>query len=159
MNEKYQKGAGVVEIIIGLAIMMVGVFSVVAAYNYYLRFAVAHENDVQAALLAEEGIEVVKLLRDSGWSAKIATLSPGVNYGIEFINGAWTSTTSLKYIDAKFLRTFVLNNVYRDASYDIASLGTLDLNTKEVTVSVSARNILATSTKTISTYITNIFSN
>ncbi len=114
---------------------------------------------MQTALLLEEGVEAVKLLRDSGWTAKIAPLVPGVNYGVAYVSGAWTSTTSLKYIDNKFYRTFALTDVYRDSNDKIASSGALDSNTKKVVVSVSVRTILGTTTKSISTYLANIFSN
>ncbi len=158
MNAR-NKGSGIVEVLIGLAIIAVGIFSIMRAFNYYLKFALSHRYDVQTALLLEEGIEAVKILRDAGWSAKIAPLSPGTTYGLAYFGGTWTSTTTLKYIDSKFSRTFVLSNVYRDANDKIASSGTLDSNTKKITISVAVRNILATSTKSISTYITNLFAN
>ncbi len=153
------KGSGTIEVIVGLSIVIVGVFSLLKTYNYYLKFALSHKYDVQTALLAEEGIEVVKLLRDVSWTTKIAPLTVGNGYGLAFVNGSWTSTTTLKYADSKFSRTFKLGDVYRGSDDKIASSGTLDSNTKKVTVSVSVRNVFSTTTKSISTYITNLFAN
>lgn len=157
---KYKNsGSGILEVIVGLAIVAVGVFSLLRAYNYYLNFALLHKYNVQAVLLAEEGVEAVKLLRDTSWSSKITPLGTGTPYGIAFVGSSWTSTTTRQYIDGRFDRTFVLSEVYRDSNDRIASSGTLDSNTRKLIVSVSSRNMLATTTKSISTYITNIFAN
>ncbi|MEK7066025.1 MAG: hypothetical protein AAB965_00445, partial [Patescibacteria group bacterium] len=82
-------------------------------------------------------------------------------YSLAFVNSMWTSTTTGygRYIDGDFDRTFVLSNVYRNSSDSIASSGTLDSGTKKLVVSVSYRTLLGTTTKTMSTYITNLFSN
>jgi Tfp pilus assembly protein PilV len=156
---KKNSGTGIIEVIVGSAIILIGIFSVLKTYNYYLRFALSHRYDVQATLLAEEGIEVVKLLRDASWAQNISVLSSGVPYRLAFSNSAWTSTTSTKYIDGKFSRIFILSDTYRDSGDKISSSGTLDPNTKKVSVSVAVRNNFGTTTKSISTYITNIFSN
>ena len=156
-----QKGSGLVEIVVGLAIIFTSIFFLIKTYNYYLKFALIHKNDVQATLLLEEGIEVVKVLRDVSWTNKIATLTPGTSYSLAFTNSVWTSTTTShgRYIDGDFDRTFTLGNVYRNSSDSIAPSGTLDPGTKKVVVSVSYSTLLGTTTKTMSAYITNLFSN
>jgi Tfp pilus assembly protein PilV len=156
---KKNSGTGMIEVVVGSAIILVGIFSILKTYDYYLKFALSHRYDVQATLLAEEGIEVVKLLRDTSWSQNISTHSSGIPYRLAFSNAVWTSTTSTKYIDSKFSRTFVLSDVYRDSGDKISTSGTLDPNTKKVAVFVAVRNIFGTTTKSISTYITNIFDN
>lgn len=159
MMKSQNRGSGIVEIIVGLAVIVLGIFSLLKTYNYYLKFALSHRYDVQTALLAEEGIEAVRFLRDFSWTTKIAPLTPNTSYRLAFVNSIWTSTTSPKYIDAKFDRIFVLSDVYRDSSDVIASSGTLDPNTKKVIVSVSVRGVFGTTTRSISAYITNLFSN
>ncbi|MBI3633949.1 MAG: hypothetical protein HY226_06720 [Candidatus Vogelbacteria bacterium] len=154
-----KKGAGIMEVIVGLAIVMLGVFVLLRTYNYYLKFGLLHKYDVQAALLAEEGIEAVKLLRDSGWTNKISTLNSGIVYRLAFVNSSWTSTTTVKYIDGVFDRTFVLSDVYRDSNDDVANSGTLDPGTRKLIVFVAYRSGLSTTTKSISAYITNLFAN
>lgn len=153
------RGSGIIEVIIGLTIVSVGIFALIRTYNYYIKFALAHRYDVQATLLAEEGIEAVKLMRDISWTNRIANLNSDINYGIALTDGVWTSTAGVNYVDNKFERSFVLSDVYRDPEDSIAVSGTLDPDTKKVTVTVSVRTILSTTTKSISTYITNIFDN
>ena len=152
-------GGGAIEVIVGLAIVLTGVFALLKTYNHYLRFALVHKDDVRAALLVEEGIEAVKLLRDKGFASKIATLSSEVSYGLGFVSSFWESTTTRKYIDGIFDRTFVFSDVYRGPNDDISASGILDPDTKKVTVSVSYLGISGTTTKSASAYITNIFNN
>ncbi len=153
------RGSGIVEVIVGLAIVLTGVFALLKTYNYYLSFALGHKYDTRATFLAEEGIEVVKLLRDKGFAAKIVTLNVGVTYSLGFVNSFWESTTTRKYVDGIFDRTFVLGDVYRNPTDDISASGVLDPDTKKVTVSIAYRANNSTTTKSISAYITNIFNN
>ena len=159
IKKNKQNGAGAIEVIVGLSIVLIGIFSLLRTYNYYLKFGLSHKYDVQAGLLLEEGVEAVKIIRNISWNSRISTLTPGTSYHLAFVNSLWTSTTTNKYIDGIFDRTFVLSDVYRDLSDDISDSGTLDLNTKKVVVSIAYRNGLATTTKSISAYITNLFNN
>lgn len=154
-----QNGSGLIEVVVGLAIIFMSIFAMVRTYNYYLKFALSHKGDVQASLLMEEGIEVVKILRDVSWGSRITPLSAGMSYYLTFDGSSWKSTTTNKYIDGVFSRTFVLDNVYRDASDRIYSAGALDPNTKKVTVSVSYLNLMGTTTESMSSFITNLFNN
>jgi len=110
---------------------------------------------IQVAFLLEEGMETVKIIRDSSWN-NINNLTTGNTYFLEFLNHDWIATSTNTYIDGKFERSFVIENVYRDINDDIiVSGGTLDINTKKTTVSVSWHNGKSTSTKSISAYLTN----
>ena len=154
-----ESGTGLIEIILALSIVLLGVFALLKTYNYYLRFALSHRHDAKVALLLEEGIEAIKILRDVSWSQKIATLSSGSVYSLEFVNSTWSATTSRKYVDGVFDRTLVLSDVYRDSSDDIAGSGVLDSNTKKAVVLVAYNGIVGTTTKSVSVYVTNLFSN
>ncbi|MBI3632752.1 MAG: hypothetical protein HY226_00515 [Candidatus Vogelbacteria bacterium] len=158
-NKNKKKGAGIIEVIVGLAIVMVGIFALIRTYGYYLKFGLLHKYDVQASLLLEEGVEAVKLLRDTGWSSKISGLTVDSTYRLAFVNSSWTATTTKKYVDGIFDRTFTLSNVYRNSNDDISASGTLDPGTKKLVVAVAYRNGQSTTTKSISAYITNLFSN
>jgi len=136
------KGLTLVEVVIASAIILAAVVGLLSVHSLYLKVALANAQTVKAAYLAEEGLEEIRFLRDSSWSINIANL---------------TSTTT--YIDG-FQRTITLDAVYRDSSDDIVSApGTLDANTKLVSASVSWPKGGATTTKTISTYLTNIYEN
>jgi len=152
-----QKGFGLVEVMIAACIITVGIVALISSYSIYIKYAFANMYNVQAAYIAEEGLEAVTWLRDNGWSAKIATLTAGSNYYLEFSNSIWKATTTPQYIDGMFLRKFVLSNVSRNGSgVIVTSGGTNDANTKLVTVTVDYRQGSATSTNTIATYITNL---
>ncbi len=153
----FKNGSGFVEIIVGLSIIAVVSFTVAKSYDYYLRFALSRQNDIQAAFLAEEGIEAVKFLRDISWTEKILPLSPNVSYGLLFDGATWQFTAAPSPIYNIFYRTFVMEEVYRNSNDQISGTGVLDSGTRKLIVNVSYRNIFGTTTKSISTYITNIF--
>ena len=72
-------------------------------------------------------------------------------------NNTWKATSTIYTIDSIFDRTFKLYSVNRDSNGRVVlNGGTLDSNTRELTVSVSWRLKGATTTKVLSTYITNI---
>jgi len=100
---------------------------------------------------------VMRFLRDSSWSANIAPLSLDVDYGLVFDAGVWQVTADNIWVDNTFERTITLSTVYRDSSGDIVSLGgTLDPDTLLLVSNVSWSNRGATTTKSISTYLTNL---
>lgn len=148
------------EVIIATSLILVFLVSLVAAYNLYLRLSLGNVRKVQATFLAEEGIEAVKLIRDSSWNGNIVPLSVDTSYYLAFSGSSWTATTSRQLIDNIFDRTFVLSSVFRDSASDIVeSGGSLDPGSRKIVVSVSWFEHGATSTKTVSTYITNLFNN
>lgn len=157
---KNQKsGFGLVEIIIGVAIISASLFSLAAVSQISLRLAQTSRQNIKAGFLLEEGVEAVKFLRDAGWDTNIASLTAGVPYYLNFNGTSWESTYVNSYIDGVFERSFVIEDVYRDANDDIAESGDFDLNTKKISVFVSWETPTGTMTKSISTYITNIFNN
>ncbi len=103
---------------------------------------------------------MVKGLRDASWTGNIASQTNDTPYYLDFVNSAWALTTTLLLIDSKFSRTVTFSAVGRNSSSDIvASGGTSDPNTRKVTVVVSWPLGGITATRSIETYITNIFSN
>lgn len=158
-NKISNRGIGLVEVVIGSAVMLLVVVAVVNVYGSYISFALANQENTKANFILEEGLESVIFLRDSGWTANIATLTPGSTYYLYFNGTNWVSTTTPQYIDGNFLRSFVINNVNRDSNDDIASSGTNDPDTKKVTVTLAYFQGHATTTKTLSTYITDLYEN
>ena len=98
-------------------------------------------------------------MRDNGWTANIASQTASSTFYISFNGSTWVSTASNTYIDGTFERSVVLYDVYRDGGEDITESGTLDPDTKKVTVSVSWRAQSGTSTRSLSIYMTNMFNN
>lgn len=158
-TSKYKEGFGLLEVVIGITIISISIFSLIAVAQITSRVSNQNSRSIKASFLLEEGLEAVKTIRDSGWTANIDSLSIGTDYYLEFNGTNWQTTGSNVFIDNVFERKFVVGDVYRDANDDIVSAGTLDLNAKKLTVFVSWRERSATTTKNISTYITNFFDN
>lgn len=156
---KRQQGFGLVEVLIGASIITLGIVALIQAFGIYVKFALNNDRNVQAAYLAEEGLEVATFLRDGGWGANYDRFTIGANYYISWNGSSWATTTTEQNIDGIFWRKFVVDNVYRDANDKIASSGTLDPNTKKVTVTVAYKQGVATTTKTMSTYLTDLYGN
>lgn len=156
MKQNFNKGFGIVEIIVGAAIISFAFFGLMNTANLSLK--VLHENsrDLKAVFLLEEGAESVKILRDEDWN-NIAALVIGTDYYLEFDGEIWNSTTTNVFIDDFFEKKFIFEDVYRDSNDDISVSGTLDPNTKKTAVSVSWRGRNGTTTKSVSFFISNIF--
>ncbi len=154
------KGFGLLEIAIGVSIISLSIFSLTAVSKLALKLTEESARNTQASFLLEEGVEALKILRDSSWSINIASLAPGTVYYLSFVNHNWQTTSINIYIDGIFERSFVLQNVNRDINDDIVSSGgILDPDTKKITVSVSWLSRNGTTTQGVSAYITNLFNN
>lgn len=157
---KNEEGSSLVEALVATALTLVVSLALSTVFTSILNMSLANSNRIQATFLAEEGVEVARILRDSGWTSNIEIHSSGVPFFIAFENSNWSATSSSAYIDGTFERSVTLSDVYRDSNHDIVSSGgTLDSTTKKATVFVSWSNRSATSTKTLSAYLTNIFNN
>jgi Tfp pilus assembly protein PilV len=151
-----QKGSGLVEILVAVFIITIILGSLVAVASMYLSNAKESLRSTQAAYLASEGIEAVKTIRDTSWD-NITALVNGTDYYLYFDNNlsVWKATTTKSSIGG-FSRILNISSVYRDSNYRIIlSGGTIDTNTKKVTAYVSWNTKNSTTTKYISTYITN----
>jgi len=163
MNKNFlQKGSGLVEILVAVFIFSIILGSLVTASNMYLSGAGDSLKYAKGAYLAQEGIEAVKTIRDNNWN-NISVLADNTDYFLYFdtsssTNNIWKTTSISSFTDSFFLRRFRLNSVNRDSNGRIVSGGgTSDLNTKKITVYVSWPSKTGTTTKTLSTYVTNLF--
>lgn len=151
------KGFGLIEIIIGSAILTLSLIAISTYFQKTLQLNQDSGKLVKASFLLEEGIEVTKFFRDTSW-VNISGLTAGSSYFLLFDGVKWATTSSNVFVDGIFERKLVIDNVFRDTNDDIASGGgTLDANTKKATVSVAWSGRTGTTTKSISTYLTNIF--
>ncbi len=158
------RGFSLIEVVISAAIILVVSVSVVTMYAKYVRSASTIDLSLKASYLAEEGAEVVKYFRDSTWSGKISTLATSTDYSLNFSTSTlvWSTSTSVQLIDGLFDRRIRLSNVRRDANSDISTstIGTTyDPNIRLVTVTVSWAVGGSTTTKRLSTYVANLYSN
>lgn len=155
-----QSGFGLVEIVIGAAIMAVILFASAGYYQQSLKISTATSQKIQADYLVEEGLEAGRMWRDTSWS-NVSGMASGTPYYLSWNGSTWATTTTPSLIDGTFDRYVVASPVSRDAASDqiVLSGGVVDTNTKKITAYVSwydvARN--ATSTVSASTYLTNLF--
>lgn len=157
LNKHRSKGFGLIEIIIGSAILTVSLIAISTYFQKSLQLSQDSGKTTQASFLLEEGMEVAKFFRDTSWQ-NISGLTVGTSYFLQFDGTKWATTSFNVFVDGVFERKLVIDNVARDANDDIVSSGgTDDSGTKKATVSVSWLGRTGTTTKSISTYITNIF--
>jgi type II secretory pathway pseudopilin PulG len=157
MRNKNNKGFGIAEIVVAVAIIALSIFGLLSVASVSLKTLRNNTANIQAAFLLEEGVEAVKILRDSGWSVNIVPLGAETNYYLAFNGATWKATTTNAFIDNLYERKFSVNEINRDGNDDIAASGILDPNTKKITVFVSWLSNNGTTTKSISTYITKLF--
>lgn len=149
---KKNNAFSLVEVIVAVAIFVLlatGVFSVVS--NSYRNYS--GSGDKQTVVeFAQEGIEIVKSIRDNGWQ-QIENAADGTDQGVAKNASGYWEFSGTSNTQGDLTRVIVLSAVTRDSNGDIvASGGTDDPNTKKVTVTVSATGM---SNYVLTTYITN----
>ena len=156
------RGFTLIEALVGAAILVACAAALFSAYALFLRGEFLNINKIQANLLAEEGIEAVRLMRDQSFSQNIAPIAAGSPRYLNWDSSAsaWNASASDIFIDGIFERKIVFDSVSRDSAGDItASGGTIDPNARKVTLSVSWRAQTGTTTVSLAAYMTNLFAN
>jgi hypothetical protein len=160
VNKKLSRGLSIIELVLATAIISAFLIAVIFSFTSLLKLAFSNVKTVKAVFLAEEGVEVVKYLKDVSWENNINLLvSNGTKgYHLNFTGLGWEISEDNIFIDGSFERIFVLENVYRDESSGqiVESGGSLDAGAKKLTVYISWLSGGATSTRYISTYIADI---
>ncbi len=169
MNNYYSKsrsqGMSLIEILIGCSIIVIGIIALSSTFTRYVSFALNNERNIQAAYLAEEGLEAVTFLREKSWATHVATLSTTTAQYLTWdsTNRFWKATSTPQYIDEMFLRSVNVADVRRNNTSEAISTSTsgtyYDPNTKKITVSVAFKKGTATTTQMLTTYITNLNAN
>ncbi len=153
----YQRGFSLVEVLVGAAIIVSSLVGLLTIFGNLAQLNVKNIQAAQAAFLLEQGAEVARYWRDQNWS-NISGLTAATNYRAVYASNRWSTSTTPTLIDGLFDRTIVATNVNRDSNQDIVtSGGTLDSETRLITVTVAWRQDAATTTKTLSLYLSNIF--
>lgn len=156
---KISAGFSLVEVVVAVSVAILSILAAWNVYNLFIKLSFSNPSLFQASFLAEEGIEAVKFMRDGGWTANISTVPASSPRTFVFNGSSWSLASAPSLIDGKYDRRVVFEDVYRDMAGNIAAAGSLDQNTKKVTVTVSWSKDSATSTRQITTYVSNIFRN
>lgn len=159
-SDIYKKGISIVEIILASAIISLSVISISVVYGNFVILSVGNTEKVQAEFLLDEGVEAIKIMRDASWS-RIASTTPGTKYYFIWSQNQWGATTTPSLVGDKFTRTFTTYSVHRDVStFNIlssTSSGSLDTGTRKVDIAVSWSQKGATSSKSTTMYIFNLY--
>ena len=151
-------GMGLVEIVIGSTIITLAIAGMASVFSLYLNKTINLTDGIKGEFLAKEGVEALISMRNKSW-VNIANIPINTTrYFVYGANGFATSTSNI-YIDEKFERSFILEEVYRDVSSNIAGSGTLDNKSRKATVLVSWRKDEATTTRNLSVYLNDVFGN
>ena len=145
------------EIVVGVSILTASFLGVLTVFNNLVKSSRSMIHLYQSAFLLEEGVEAGRILRDQSWT-NLGGWSSGTAYHLVWTGSAWSTSTTPTLLDGLYERKITETNVSRDnISQDIVtSGGTLDPGTKLVTVTVAWLESGATTTKSLSTYLTNI---
>ncbi len=153
------KYAGVTSIEVVLGVSLAGIIIVYSATSIVQFINTARDVTVQtqALYLAEEGLELVRYVRDNDWT-DISALSLGSTQYLSVTSSDVTITGTPEVID-EFTRSFSVQNVYRNSStFDIVASTTggsvSDPDAKYVTATVSWGN--PTKSVSLTTILTNI---
>lgn len=161
-KENFKKGMMLAEILVAVFIFSITLSVLININNFYLTSVSSSLKSVKAAYLAEEGMEAVRIIRDTDFSHFI-NLNERENYYLHFINSAsstWEATSSISSKNTDGIdRWFVLDSTRREYNKITTSTGDIDLNTKKVTVYVSWDDRGNINTKSFSTYLTKIIPN
>ena len=157
-------GFGIVEVLVASAIISTAIFSLYYVFVLSHRLSAGAGEKISANFLAEEGLEVMRYLRDESWEDNLKNLSVSTNYYIDFdkINSEWSvGTANPGPIDGRFTRVITVANVSRDGLDNIVLTGgTNDPDTKKINVAISWSAAPGTvSSITLSTYLSDIFNN
>lgn len=152
-----KRGFGLVEIVLGSAIITSAFFGVLSVAKNSLRVNEVQLREAEAGYLLLEGEEAVRSMRDISWT-NINGLSTTTTYYISFstTTGRFSTSTQYQLIDSIFERSFTTSNVYRNGSDVISQSGTYDAGTRKINMNISWLNRNATTTITANFYLSNI---
>jgi type II secretory pathway pseudopilin PulG len=132
------KGITAIEVVIGVSIAALVLTFATHSLVRFINTGRSVTEKTQALYLAEEGLELIRFVRDSAWS-NISGLPLNSARHLSITSGAITITTTPEYIET-FRRSFTVQNVYRNNSDDIVASTTsgavADDKAKYVTVSI-----------------------
>ncbi len=136
---RYRRGISLVEVIIGTALFaVVGALTVQGLWLFFTEATRVRE-ETKALLLAIEGQEMVRGIRDADWS-DITALTVGNTYSLSVGAGTLALGTTPEVIDG-YTRTVVVSAAYRNSNDELVPQGTSgavsDPGSRLVTVTVA----------------------
>lgn len=160
-----QRGFGLIEVLVASVIISTSLIALASVIQISYRVVGESFNRGKAEFLAEEGLEVVRILRDSSWFDNITTLATSTTH-YPLFNSA-SSTWSLVQsdpgiIDNEYTRIILIENVYRrNSDDDIVSASSTDAKTIDPGTKMITSRVFWGESKELSlmTYMMDIFGN
>jgi type II secretory pathway pseudopilin PulG len=149
-----KRGSGLVEVVVVVSILTI---VCLAFLNSFIGLSGLHKKNtllIKGQLLTEEGVEIIRLVRDSGW-VNISSIPTEQDRYFNLSLSAWGVTTTPEVIDGVFLRKFRLHEVRRVSANGaiVSSGGVVDTDTFLADVSVSWLWNKATTTLKYQSYV------
>ncbi|HBT81815.1 hypothetical protein A3B26_01630 [Candidatus Giovannonibacteria bacterium RIFCSPLOWO2_01_FULL_48_47] len=160
-----RQGFGLLEIVLAVSLVAGSLLALVAVFLLAQSTVEFSNQKLQVAFLLEEGLEVLRHLRDSGWNQNIALLSPNTDYYLSFDPALFQwSVVGLAPapISGLFTRSFRIENVSRDGTANIETIynpANDDPDTKKITMKVSWNFKGREELLTLEGYLTDLFDN
>lgn len=156
MRQNKKHGSTLIEIVVVTAILSLVSLSFLGTFAALSSFHEKNLRAIKGSLLAEEGLEAVRLIKSGNWNDLAVIPSGSIRY-LAISPLSWSITTSPEIIDGIFYRSIRVFEVMRDINDDIVSSGGMidpDTLRFESSVSWSVRN--ATGTVSYEAYMTDI---
>lgn len=136
---KQRRGITSIEVVIGVSIAGIVIVFAANAVSLFINGAREVTEKTQALYLAEEGLELIRFMRDEDWN-ELGSLSTNAIHYLD-ISPTTVSTAGGAEVIGDFTRSFTVANVYRNGDDDIVASttggSTADTDAKYVTVTVS----------------------
>ncbi len=151
---KKQKGIGMVEVIVGLAVIAVTFWAFFELARYNLKIQEQSRLKIEALSLATEAMEATRSVRDEDWT-NIDSLVLGTQYYPTISTNKWAlSSTNPGSINGIYDRWITIEKVFRDGNDDIAAAGIEDSETRKITVIVEWNDHETIRDITLTSYLT-----
>jgi type II secretory pathway pseudopilin PulG len=149
-------GVSLVEVLIGISIISALLVVIGYSINSYVAARAALLNNTKATYLAEEGLEIVRSIRDDDWTT-IDGLPTNTARYLSVSTTTVSIVTTPEVIDGQFYRQFIVRPVYRNASDDIVASttagATVDDGSRQIDMYVGG----PAGTSTLRAIITNLY--
>ena len=133
----HNRGITVIEALLGIAIIALVLVFVSQTMTLFFNSSGDVREKTKALYLAEEGIEVLRYIRDEDWN-EVDVLTQGATYYFDIATTTLATTTTPEVIDGIYTRSFTVENTERDGNNDFVETGgTDDTGGRVVTVDVA----------------------
>ncbi len=151
----YTKGVSLIEVLISISIVSILLVAIGQSINTYAGARATLLNNTKATYLAEEGVEIIRAVRDNSWNTINALPANTLRY-LSVSTTTFSVVTTPEVIDSSFRRAFIVRPVYRNSADDIVasttSGATVDGGSRQIDMYVGGPS----GTTTMQVILTNI---